>query len=163
VKPDHDVDSMLKEARDDVAHADQKAGLLLAALGVGFGAILGGQLAGDLDPATFSLAGQILWWAGVVLAVGSVISAALAVWPRYILDDSPRFGITYWGHIAVFDELADLDRALDADATTSGSRIRHQLWRISRLLLWKYRFVRSALVCGGVAAALIAVAASFIR
>lgn len=40
---------MFEEARADVTHADQKASVLLAALGIGFGAVLGGQLSAGWD------------------------------------------------------------------------------------------------------------------
>lgn len=38
------MEQMLTEARDDIKHADQKASVLFAALGIGFAAVVGGQL-----------------------------------------------------------------------------------------------------------------------
>lgn len=143
---------MLTEARDDVTHADQKASVILAALGIGFGAVLGGQLAGNFDSGDFSTLGQVVWWAGVLLAGGSVSLAVLAVWPRYKLDDSPQYGMTYWGHVATFKELTDFEDALEEADTTSERRTNHQLWRLSRLVLLKYRFVRAALIFGALSA-----------
>jgi hypothetical protein len=154
---------MLVEARDDVKLADQKASVILAALGIGFGAVLGGQLAGNFDSGRFSSAGQIVWWSGVLMAVGSVALAVFAVWPRYKLDDSPIFGITYWGHIAAFEGLDEFEEALRNADTTSGRRTNHQLWRLSRLVLLKYRLVRAALVLGALAASFLGVAAIIIR
>ena len=163
-KKTHEViRQMLAEARDDVKHADQKASVILAALGIGFGAVLGGQLAGQFDSGSFSTAGQVLWWAGVLVAVGSVVLAVLAVWPRYKLDDSPQHGMTYWGHIAAFKELRDFEDTLQEADTTSERRTNHQLWRLSRLVLLKYQFVRAALICGGLAALVLAVAAIIVR
>lgn len=154
---------MLAEARDDVQHADQKASLILAALGIGFGAVLGGQLAGDFDSGKFSTFGQVVWWIGVVLAIGAVALAVLAVWPRYTLDDSPQYGITYWGHVAAFKTLDDFEEALDDADVSSRRRTDHQLWRLSRLVLMKYRLVRAALVFGGLSAMGLGVAAIVIR
>lgn len=154
---------MLSEARDDVKHADQKASLILAALGIGFGAVLGGQLAGDFDSGNFSIVGQVVWWVGIVLAIAAVSLAVLAVWPRYTLDDRPQYGITYWGHVAAFKTLGDFEEALDDADVSSRRRTNHQLWRLSRLVLLKYRFVRAALVFGGLSALGLGVAAIVIR
>lgn len=94
---------MLDEARADVVHADQKSSLLLAALGVGFGAVVGSQLQAGWNSNILSPCGQVIWWTGVVSAVLAVITSAWAIWPRYTLDDRPRYGITYWGHIAALE------------------------------------------------------------
>lgn len=157
------LSQMLVETRDDVKHADQKASLILAALGIGFGAVLGGQLAGDFDSSAFSCAGQVVWWTGVLLAVGSVALAVLAVWPRFNLDDSPLYGITYWGHIAAFEQLRDFEKALEEADTTSERRAAHQVWRLSRLVLLKYRLVRGSLVLGSIAGMALGLAAIVIR
>lgn len=146
---------MLDEARSDVVHADQKASILLAALGVGFGLIVGGQFSGDFDPGALSTVAGFVWWSGVASASIAIALAAAAVWPRYTLDDEPEYGITYWGHIADFPELSDLEDALDLEPPTSKVRTRHQLWRLSRLVLTKYRLVKLALAFGGSAATLI--------
>ena len=63
---------MLDEARADVIHADQKSSLLLAALGVGFGAVVGAQLQAGWDSSILSLPGQISWWLGVVAAIAEI-------------------------------------------------------------------------------------------
>ncbi len=154
---------MLEEARADVVHADHKAGLILAALGVGFGAVLGGQLAAGWDSGKLSIPGQALWWAGVVLAVFAVASSALAVWPRYKLDDEPDYGITYWGHAAAFDNASFLQAALEEQAATNMARTAHQLWRVSRLVLVKYRSVRAALIFASASALLLGLAAVVVR
>jgi hypothetical protein len=154
---------MLSEARDDVQHADQKASVLLATLGIGFAAVIGGQLAGNFDSSKFSPCGQILWWAGVVAAVASVALSAWALWPRYKLDDRPEYGITYWGHIAAFKTLDDFDGALSEQGNATNRRGRHQLWRLSQLVLTKYRLIRSAIICGGVSGLLLGLASIVIR
>lgn len=163
VKSHEAVRQMLAEARDDVKHADQKASVILAALGIGFGAVLGGQLAGDFDSGEFSCPGQVVWWLGVALAVASVALAVLAVWPRYALDDSPQYGMTYWGHVASFEKLDDFERALAEADVSSVQRTNHQLWRLSRLVLLKYRYVRAALITGSAAAVALGTAAIVIR
>lgn len=157
-----DTAQMLSEARDDVKHADQKASVLLAALGIGFGAIVGGQVSAGWSPASLSPYGQTTFWIGVAVAVLAVGCCALAVWPRYSLDSDPEYGTTYWGHVAAYKSLSNLESALDAEIN-SERRTRHQLWRLSRLVLTKYRFIRVAIVAGGLAGATLFIAIVFIN
>lgn len=154
---------MLEEARADVVHADQKSSLLLAALGVGFGAVLGGQLEAGWDSSVLSVPGQIVWWIGVVAAITAVALAALAIWPRYALTDQPEFGVTYWGHAAAFENPGALRDALKKQEITSLDRTTHQLFMLSRLVLRKYRYVRTSLILGGSAGLLLGAATILIR
>jgi len=137
---------MLDQARDDVKHADQKASLLFAVLGVGFGAVVGGQLSGGWAYTSLSPKGQVCWCLGGVAASLAVLAAGLAVWPRYKTSDLPTYGPTYWGHIASLRTPADVKDALERPDQTNGVSAYHQLWSLSRLVLKKYFYVRTALV-----------------
>ena len=99
----------------------------------------------------------------MLLAIGSVGLTVLAVWPRYVLDDSPKYGMTYWGHVAAFKELGSFEDALEKADLTSERRTNHQLWRLSRLVLLKYRLVRAALIFGAVSALALGAASIVIR
>lgn len=145
--------AMLAEARAEVALADHKASMVLAALGIGFAAVLGGFLAGDWDPSELSGSAAVLWWVGAVLALASVIAVAAAVWPRFKTSDVDA-GIAYWGHIATYKSLSALAGALDEQKGDGGSRTRQQLWRVSRIVRTKYNLVRLSFVLAGVAVAL---------
>jgi hypothetical protein len=157
-KSDPIISRMLDEARDDIKHADQKSAVLLAALGVGFGSVLGGQLSAGWDSSTLSQCGQIVWWSGVVFSITSVVLAALAVWPRYSTTDRPKYGITYWGHVAAFDQLDTLVTALQDQDVAEDLRNTHQLWRVSKSVRVKYRLVRAALILGGISGATLGIA-----
>jgi hypothetical protein len=154
---------MLDEARADVVHADQKSSVLLAALGIGFGAVLGGQLSGGWDSSCLSAGSEILWWVGVAGAVLSVVASAFAVWPRYKIDDQPKYGVTYWGHAGAFDSPKALQKALERQDVTDMARTSHQLWSLSRVVLKKYRFVRLALVLAGASGLMLGLAAVVLR
>lgn len=148
---------MLAEARAEVGTADAKASLLLAALGVGFGALVGGLLASDWSPAKLTTIGEVVWWFGAVAAATSIGFAAAAVWPRYVRTDVSA-GVHYWGHVATFCRLQDLAQALDGRPNDGGrARTRHQLWRLSRLVSLKYACVRVAIAAAGVAVVLFVV------
>lgn len=149
---------MLAEARADVVFADQKASMVLAALGIGFGALIGGLLAGDWRPSKLNGLGEAIWWAGAVAAVVSVASAACAVWPRYSTKEAPK-EISYWGHVAHFDSVEGFIAALDETPVDHLHRTRHQLWRLSRIVRTKYRLVRGAIGSAAAAGALFLIAA----
>lgn len=154
---------MLVEARAEVSQADQKASILLAALGIGFGVILAAQLERKWDAVTYlSPTGASLWWIGAVSAGLSVAAAALAIWPRFTGKDV-RKGVTYWGHVATFRNVQALSVALDGQAIQTRARTRHQLLRLAKLVRLKYSLVRVALALAALAGALLAVAAIVVR
>jgi len=157
------AENMLMEARADVVHADQKATMILAALGLGFGAVLGGQLSAGWDSGKLTPLGHNIWWTGVVLAVLAVSCAVMAVWPRYFLDKAPPHGMTYWGHAAAFENAEHLQAALEKQAVSNMARASDQLFLISRLVLKKYRYVRAALILASAAGLLLGLAAVVIR
>ncbi|MDE8647613.1 DUF5706 domain-containing protein [Rhodococcus qingshengii] len=150
--------SMLAEARAEVAQADHKASLVLTVLGIGFGAILGGILAGSWKPDQYAAPGEFIWWLGAGAALASVLCSALAVWPRFSSHDTSA-GIFYWGHVATFDDLPDFVAALDAAPPADVDRTRHQLYRLSRIVRDKYRLVRWAMGLACAAGILFALAA----
>ncbi len=154
---------MLAEARADVVQADHKASMVLAALGIGFAAVLGGQLAGTFDSSSLTDFGQWVWWVGVVLAILAVAASALAVWPRFTTKDHPQFGVMYWGHAARYKCLPDLVEAFKNSDTTSPQRTLHQFWRLSRLLLLKYSLVRISLILAGASGLALGAATIVIR
>ncbi len=149
---------LLAEAREEILKADQKASSILTTLGIGFGAITGGLLAGNWTPATLHGFRQVSWWMGAFSAVLSVWAAASAIWPRYTKVDA-KDGITFWGHVATFDTLAAFTEALNKTGVDDGYRTRHQLWRISKIVDKKFCLIRWSLALSGVAVGLLAFAA----
>lgn len=149
---------MLAEARVEVSYADHKASMVLAALGVGFGAIIGGLLAGDWEPADQG-DGQWAWWVGVCLSVASVGFAAGAVWPRY-----PRRGesnsLHFWGDVASISSYDELAKRLDEEPAPGIARTRRQLWVLSRIVATKYRLIRAAFVAAALAIVAFAISAA---
>lgn len=142
--------SILAEARNEVAYADQKASMVLAALGVGFGAALGGLFASDWSPDELPALGECAWWFGVLLAAASVFFASWAVWPRTHIDQHET-AIYYWGHVARYKTLAELDEALASTTLNQDDRTRHQMWELCRIVRRKYELVRRAFISAGLA------------
>ena len=148
---------MLAEARAEVVQADHKATLVLTVLGVGGGALLGGVLAGNWQPSYYDAPGEAFWWVGAVAGAMALLSAAVAVWPRWSTTDVSN-GVFYWGHVATFATESDLAAVLDQQTSGDSDRTRHQLHRLSRIVARKYSLVRAAMLLAGLAGLLFIVA-----
>ncbi|AWS46291.1 Pycsar system effector family protein [Streptosporangium sp. 'caverna'] len=74
--------ALLAEARAEIGRADQKAAILLAAIGVAAGAVIGGSLGGRWGPGSIPDAVEWLWWAGVGLCSLAVLCLGRAIYPR---------------------------------------------------------------------------------
>lgn len=143
-------EAMLAEARTEVSYADHKASMVLAALGIGFGAVLGGLLAGDWKPSNQG-GGEWAWWLGATLAVGAITASAAAVWPRWRLGQQEE-GVYYWGQVARLKSYDEMCERLNEKEEHAGDRTRHQLWELSRIVATKYRFLRGSFVLAGLSA-----------
>ncbi|MRJ76821.1 hypothetical protein GEV29_09755 [Aeromicrobium sp. SMF47] len=150
--PAPDVElAILAEARNEVGAADHKASMVLAVLGIGFGALLAGLLARDWSPRDLDAVGAFFWWLAAALASSSVAAAALAVWPRFTVPDRTK-EVFYWGHAAAFESQRSLDAVLDRHPPRLEDRTRHQLFELSRIVAKKYRYVRLAMSLAGLSA-----------
>jgi hypothetical protein len=152
------VQAMLAEARTEVSYADHKASMVLAALGIGFGAALGGLLAGDWRPSDLG-DGEPWWWVGVVLAGMAVVSSAAATWPRFRTPRRPPRDMYFWGQVAAFRSFDEFSAALDQAPPDPDARARHQLWEVSRIVRMKYTLLRIAFLTAGGAVAVLGLSA----
>jgi hypothetical protein len=141
---------ILAEARTEISYADGKASTLLAALGIGFGAFLGGIFASNWKPTDLKSWGEVAWWFGAAFALASVVMAALAVWPRY-KKTSETGPVHFWGDVARFKSLDELEQHVRANPTSHRERTRKQMWIISGIVQRKYAFVRRAMRLAGLA------------
>lgn len=140
-------EAMLAEARADIGYADHKASMVLAALGIGFSALLGGLFASDWRPTKLRSWGEVSWWFGAASALASVILAGLAVWPR-IGSRTPSDDVYYWGDVSQFASVDDLASHLNEKPVDDISRTRNQLWVISGIVMRKYVMIRRAMTLG---------------
>lgn len=149
--------AMLAEARADIVMADHKASMVLAALGIGFSALLGGLFASDWRPTDLTGWAEFFWWVGGVCAVASVILAGLAVWPR--VGDPDDTHVYYWGDVRPrFASDAALGEYLDEHPINAIARTRNQFWVISGIVRRKYTMIRRAMRIGAVAIGLLILA-----
>lgn len=152
--------TMLAEAASEVDRADQKASLLIGSLGIAFSIVLSGLLGGDWTPETLTTAGLVLWSAGAIVAIASVIASAMAVWPR--LSKAPAAGtISYWGQVRGFRSGSEVERALRARGLHDPERAFQQLLVLSAVVQRKYRYIRWSMLLAGAAAVLVPLAFFF--
>ncbi|GAB4085477.1 hypothetical protein GCM10028784_21070 [Myceligenerans cantabricum] len=130
--------------------ADQKASVILAVLGIGLGVVLSGLVEGTWRPSDLPLWARCTWWAGMGAGAIAAYFAGSAVWPRYRQSDVTD-GIRYWGHVAQFDTLPEIEAALDRSAVPLQERTRHQLWRLSHVVVRKFLNVRRAMASAATA------------
>ncbi|WP_127473411.1 Pycsar system effector family protein [Microbacterium sulfonylureivorans] len=153
--------TMLGEVTAEIAHADEKASLLIGSLGIAFSIVLSGLLGGDWTTETLSTVGLALWVGGALAAILSVVSASLAVWPR--LSKAPAGGvITFWGHVQGYPSHRSLMSAMGEHAIPEPERTYQQLFVLSAVVQRKYRCIRWSMVLAGVAAVLVAIAFLFV-
>lgn len=149
---------LLRETREELARADGKAQILLAATGVVVGVVLGGAISGDWSPSELHDSARIVWWIGVGAVAIGIGALAFAIFPRLLESDDSR--ITYFEDVKLREDCDELAKALNAEAAR-GDRDLEQLLRLSKVAHWKYRAVQVAIEALVVAAVLCSAAALF--
>jgi MFS family permease len=150
------VERMLDEARGEVGHADAKASILLAGLGVAAGAVTAALLAGDWSPSELADRWRWVWWAGAVLAGFAVLSLGAALVPR-ITSRVPGPAVGYFNDVAL---LGDPKKVLEAIRDVDpDERSLAQLVSVSIIARRKYLWLRRGMVAAAIGIALIVAAA----
>jgi hypothetical protein len=136
---------LLSESREELTRADNKAALLLAAVGVVAGALLAAVVAGDWSP--FSLAACVawVWWLGATAAVVGIIFLAAAVYPvtKYRTQRPADF-IAYFGDVVSVDGSVLQDRLIKSSQLYD-ARLIDQISAISGIVDRKYRAIQAGL------------------
>ena len=138
---------LLGELRTEVARADTKASVLVAALGMTAG-VLSGLLAGrDWSPAELSALGTLLWWTGAASLVLSLFALLLAVLPRF---RSPRWApgrpLSYFGDIQQAVRHGQLESALTETRRAPVVALTGALTEMSRIAVRKHQWIRTGLI-----------------
>lgn len=152
--------AMLAEVSSEIDRADQKASLLIGSLGIAFSIVLSATLGGDWSPRDLPALGLVLWAIGAVCAAGSVVAAALAVWPRLSKGPGPG-AITYWGQVRGMDSPDAVARALAERGLQPPERTYQQLLVLSAVVQRKYRAIRWSMLLAGIGVVLVASAHLF--
>lgn len=135
---------LLSEAREELARADNKAGLMLASLGAALTALLGAIGSGLIAPRHYAVVPQLLLWTGCAACVPALALLGLAVTPR--LGTPSRTRLHYFGDARLPLSPTHLHRRIHH--TDLMSRDLSQLAILSRIAWTKYRCIRHALAWG---------------
>lgn len=133
---------LLDETREELAKADGKAQILLAASGVVIGVVLGGAIGGEWSPADLENCARVIWWLGVGAAASGIGALGFAIFPRLLQSDEAR--ITYFEDVVRYKDSGALTRALNTEAELGGRDV-EQLLRLSRVAHRKYAAVQIAI------------------
>ena len=135
--------SILETVRKEVDRADSKASILLAASGVGIGALLAGLLAGTWTPAKLPVIAQLLWWAGTFTAAIGIGCLSWAVYPRrHRRDSEAPQTVAYYADAIAFRSVPELVIGLTKSAEMSIELVADQIHQISRIVNYKYQLIR---------------------
>jgi hypothetical protein len=135
------VSQLLAESREELARADGKASLLLAASTVVIAAALTAVLANNWRPWALANALWLVWWLGVLAGLGALAALGIAVYPR-VSPSHKRNGdiVAYWGDVAGLTK-GRLAKRISKTAR-KGDRDQDQLLAIADIVRRKYTAIR---------------------
>jgi Family of unknown function (DUF5706) len=134
---------LLKDTREELARADSKAALLLAASGVAIGALLAGLLSGKWTPFDLNYRIEWAWWLGVGSTAVGIFSIAAAVYPRHIHrgEASPPEMIAYYGDVVACKDIEQFRRIIEKSPSRE-RRLVNQIFLLSQVVQHKYVLLR---------------------
>ncbi|MFB7937756.1 Pycsar system effector family protein [Streptomyces sp. NPDC056049] len=146
--PKHLSRILLIETREELVKADQKANLLLAAMGVAMAALVGAFASAKINPLDFVKIGQITFWVGCALAIAALEAFARAVFPK--LGSGMAGRMYYFGDVAKNDPSLSSVMSLIAQANIAERDIQ-QFTVLAASVVRKYAHIRRGIVCAVVA------------
>ena len=152
-------EALLRETREELAKADAKASILLAASGIAFAALLTVGSAGSWYPDKLSHhAARMLVWLAIALTLSGISFVAAAVKPRLRASHPRGPVIHYFADVEAYwprwwkrrkrTQLVEkgraafgvaLERACGPDEAVE--RLADQIWSLSHIAYRKYRLV----------------------
>lgn len=156
------AESLVTEARQELAQAEAKAVWLLSAAVIALGAVISGAESGSWSPNRLSShVAQVVLWMSLFASAAGVYWLAMSLLPRFH-NDGARDKLAYFGHAAQFGFdtkdrkviRANLGAALVHAATQANDldRLADRVFDISTIVLAKYRRIRKAIQALGFSA-----------
>ncbi|MCC3774290.1 Pycsar system effector family protein [Streptomyces sp. UNOB3_S3] len=156
------AERLLKELRQEVARADTKGSVLVAAQGMSASALIAVLVAAPgWQPSSLSALGQVMWWAGVACFIGSLLALLMTVVPRYRSHDwRPGLPLTHFAdiHRAARHGPTALEEALRETERAPAAALLSALTENSRIVTGKYAWLRTSMACFTAAMVLLPVA-----
>jgi hypothetical protein len=141
---------LLNETRDEIARAETKASIALAATGVVSGSVLGGLIdhyAGLTVLAKITLIGC------VAAMLAGLVSLGMSLIPKLFVNPGGHSMMAFFGHVTAAGSIAEFER-LTLDEQDERSRLTNQIWTLSTLIMRKYGHIRRAFLFLGVSVGL---------
>lgn len=136
---------LLAESREELARADNKASILLAAAGIIAGAIVSAVLAGDWAPVALPVPLLLGWWPACILFAYAIFALGSALFPAVLRAGHKPNYVSYFGDVVALADHGDVEEALGRTLKNSTNRDLDQLVQISRIVARKYKRIRWAL------------------
>ena len=142
------VAKLLAETRDELARTDQKASILLAAVGVAVGGTAAAFVQIRFSPSALANSVEWLWWVGLALLATATAVLGVAVMP--VLARTTTGSARFFSDIARFEGTnADLLETVARDASRQPERDLRQLRFLAEVVHRKYVLIRSAIWSAG--------------
>ncbi|MFG2638213.1 Pycsar system effector family protein [Streptomyces sp. NPDC048362] len=138
--------SLLTETREELAKADQKANLLLAALGVAAAALIGAFASAQISPLDFPVLAQTIFWAGCAAASVALIVLGMAVYPNSGTGAQGR--IYYFGDVEK-NQIPEGQIATLIQAANHTERNVQQFVVLAKSVIRKYKLIRAGMLFSG--------------
>ncbi|MEU6842598.1 Pycsar system effector family protein [Streptomyces sp. NPDC046716] len=150
------ADRLLADLRTEIARADAKAAVVVAALGVAAG-VLGSLLAGrGWAPTQLSDAGAAVWWSGVAALTAALLALLMAVVPRHSTYRwAPGAPLSYFDDIQRAARSGQLPAALAETERTPAAGTIAALTETSRIAARKHQWIRAGLAALALAVVLL--------
>ncbi|MBB4935220.1 hypothetical protein F4561_006114 [Lipingzhangella halophila] len=146
--------ALLGEARKEVVHADQKAAILLAAIGVVVSVFLSALLEQKWTPTALAQPWQGLWWGGGAAFGAAMLLFAMVVFPRLGTKRADQgAGVSSFIDVVRCADRHELYWSLERSCAADLDAVTHQLRAVSRIAYRKYLLLRVGLVLLASAAA----------
>ncbi|MEU2492777.1 Pycsar system effector family protein [Streptomyces sp. NPDC007883] len=143
---------LVAETREELIKADQKANLLLAAMGVAVAALIGAFASARVSPFSFPAWGQIPFWLGCVIMLAALESLARAVLPYPGSGKAGR--MHYFGDVSENNHSWETALAL-ASSTNLAERDIQQFVILAASVTNKYRWIRRGIFSAAIAVPLL--------
>ncbi|MFF1358637.1 Pycsar system effector family protein [Streptomyces sp. NPDC058297] len=149
-------ETLLADLRSEIARADSKASVLVAALGMTAGVFSGLLAGGGWSPAVLSGPGTAAWWAGAGALALALFALLLAVLPRYRSRGwTPGEPLTHFGDIQQAARAGQLTAALMATERRAADGLTRALTETSRIAARKHQWIRTGLIAFAVGTVLL--------
>ncbi|GAA2503479.1 Pycsar system effector family protein [Streptomyces gobitricini] len=147
---------LLADLRSEIARADHKASVLVAALGMTAG-VVSGLLAGrGWGPGALSLPGAAAWWAGTGALALALLALLMAIVPRYgAADWEPGQPLSYFGDIQEAVRRGLLAEALAETERAGAVSLIAALTENSRIAARKHQWIRTGVLAFSAGAVLL--------